>query len=178
MTVSAADADPARVSRFDHVAIAVRDLTTAVALYVDLLGGQLLAGGDDERLRIRTLQLKFPPGVKIELLQPLDATSPAAAFLDRHGEGFHHLTCFVDDVSAAAARLDGAGFETVDTRAGTGWWDETYVRPSSGFGTLLQLAHSPLTWTEPVMPAGATVADVLAGRIAWIGARPYWKDQP
>lgn len=164
------------VTRFDHVAIAVHDLAAAVPLYVDLLGGRLIAGGDDENLRIRTVQLRFPPGVKIELLQPLDESSYLARYLAKHGPGFHHMTCFVRDVSEAARRLDTAGFETVDTRTGTGYWDETFIRPSAAFGTLVQLSDSPLTWTEPVMPEGATVADVLAGRIAWNDARPQWKE--
>jgi len=164
------------VRRFDHVAVAVRDLAAASRLFLDLLGGELIAGGDDGSLGIRTMQLRFPPGVKIELLTPLDETSYLQAYLDKHGEGFHHMTCMVDDVEDAARRLGEAGIDTVDTRSGTGVWDETYVRPSSGLGTLVQLATSPLVWTEPLMPEGATAADVLAGRMAWNDARPGWKE--
>ena len=53
---------------------------------------------------------------------------------------------------------------------------ETFVRPSSAFGTLLQLASTDLQWAQPVMPDGAGVDDVLAGRIAWNDARPIWKE--
>ncbi|MFF5986487.1 VOC family protein [Prauserella flavalba] len=163
------------VTRFDHVAVAVRDLATAAPLYADLFGGRLIAGGDDDRLAIRSLQLSFPPGVKIELLQPLHERSYLAAYLDKRGPGFHHMTCFVEDVTEAAARLEAAGFSTVDTRTGTGCWDETFIRPSSAFGTLVQLTDSPLSWTEPVLPEGAGIGDVLAGRIAWNDARPTWR---
>ncbi|MBB3665548.1 MULTISPECIES: VOC family protein [Prauserella salsuginis group] len=163
------------VTRFDHIAVAVPDLAPAAALYADLLGGTLIAGGDDDRLGLRTVQLRFPPGVKVELLSPLHPESYLAAYLDRHGPGFHHMTCFVRDVTEAARRLEEAGFRTVDTRTGTGWWDETFIRPSSGFGTLVQLTDSPLSWSEPVMPDGAGIADVLAGRIEWNEARPRWK---
>lgn len=163
------------VTRLDHIALAVADLPAAAWLYADLFGGTLIAGGDDDRLAIRALQLRLPPGVKVELLAPLHAESYLASYLDRHGPGFHHLTCFVRDVTEAARRLEEAGFRTVDTRTGTGWWDETYLRPSSGFGVLVQLTDSPLPWSDPIMPDGAGVADVLAGRIDWNEARPRWK---
>ena len=165
------------VKRFDHVAVAVRDLGAASRLFIDLLGGELIAGGDDELIGIRTMQLRFPPGVKVELLTPLHETSYLVGYLEKHGEGFHHMTCMVDDVEEAARRLEEAGFGTVDTRSGTDFWDETYIRPSSAFGTLVQLADSPLEWTEPVMPEGATPADILAGRISWNEARPSWKEE-
>ena len=163
------------VKRFDHIAVAVRDLGAASRLFIDLLGGELIAGGDDDSIGIRTMQVKFPPGVKVELLTPLDETSYLQGYLDKHGEGFHHMTCMVDDIDDAVSRLEAAGIRTVDTRTGTNVWDETYIRPSSAFGTLVQLAESPLVWTEPIMPEAATAADVLAGRISWNEARPGWK---
>lgn len=175
--VLAAEAGVGIVRRFDHVAVAVRDLDAASRLFIDLLGGELIAGGDDDAIGIRTMQLRFPPGVKVELLTPLDETSYLQAYLDKHGEGFHHMTCMVDDVQDAAQRLEEAGFGTVDTRTGTDFWNETFIRPSSAFGTLVQLADSPLEWTEPVMPESATAADVLAGRISWNEARPRWKEE-
>lgn len=167
----------ALVRRFDHVAVAVRDLAAASRLFIDLLGGELVAGGDDEKIGLRTMQVRFPPGVKIELISPLGDDSYLHAYLDKHGEGFHHLTCLVDDVDEAVGALERAGIETVDTRTGTGVWDETYVRPSSGFGTLVQLAASPLDWTAQMLPDGATSDDVLAGRLSWRDARPHWKER-
>jgi methylmalonyl-CoA/ethylmalonyl-CoA epimerase len=170
-----ADSVEGLVRRFDHVAVAVRDLGAASRLFLDLLGGELIAGGDDDSIGLRTMQVKFPPGVKVELLTPLDESSYLQGYLDKHGEGFHHMTCMVDDVEVAADRLEEAGFGTVDTRTGNDFWNETFIRPSSAFGTLVQLATSPLEWTEPIMPAGATVDDILAGRISWNDARPRWK---
>ena len=163
------------IKRFDHVAIAVWDLAEAVALYHEVMGATLIGGGDDERLGIRTVQLKLPPGTKIELLAPLDDTSYLHGYLSKHGPGFHHMTCYVDDVEKAAAQLEERGFETVDTDVSQRHWKETFVRPSSAFGTLLQLAASDLVWDEPVMPEGAGIDDVLAGRIAWSDTRPTWR---
>jgi methylmalonyl-CoA/ethylmalonyl-CoA epimerase len=167
------EASAVAVQRFDHVAIAVWDLAEAVTLYHDLLGAVLIAGGDDDRLRIRTVQLKLPPGSKVELLAPLDETSYLHRYLTRHGPGFHHMTCYVEDVEKAAAQLGERGFETVDVSQAH--WKETFVRPSSAFGTLLQLASTDLVWDEPVLPDGAAVADILAGRIVWNDVRPTWR---
>ncbi len=161
----------ALVRRFDHVAIATRDLARAVVLFRDVLGGTFIGGGDDERLGIRTLQLKLPPGVKIELMQPLSSESYLARYLDRHGEGFHHVTLFVEDVPAAVAAAVEEGFEVVDTSLARPTWHETFIRPTSGFGTLIQLAVSDLQWTEPIH-AGLTAQDVIAGRAAWVDDRP------
>lgn len=169
-------ATDALVRRLDHVAVAVPDLAAAAGLFHDVLGGEFIAGGDDERLRLRTLQLRFPPGVKVELLAPLDETSYLHRYLQRHGPGFHHMTCFVPDVADAVTRLAGAGFEVVDTDLTAEHWRETFIRPSSGFGTLIQLASTDLEWEQPIVPAGATVADVLAGRLLWNAARPHWRE--
>jgi methylmalonyl-CoA/ethylmalonyl-CoA epimerase len=162
--------------RFDHVAIAVWDLGEAIALYHGLMGATLIAGGDDESLRIRTVQLKLPPGTKIELLSPLGEESYLHGYLTKHGPGFHHMTCFVEDVEKAAATLAEHGFETVDTSVAKPHWHETFVRPKSAFGTLLQLAASDLEWATPVMPDGAGIEDILAGRIVWDHIRPAWKE--
>lgn len=175
MTVSVGNS--ALVEKFDHVAIAVPDIAVLLPLYVDVLGGQLIAGGDDEDIGVRNLQLWYPPNVKIELIQPLGDTSYLAAYLAKHGQGIHHMTCFVNDVGEAERCLGAHGVGTVDTRRGTGFWDETYIRPSSGFGTLIQLGASDLEWSQPVMPDGAQIADVLAGRIVWHDARPYWRQE-
>ncbi|NYE35820.1 methylmalonyl-CoA/ethylmalonyl-CoA epimerase [Nocardioides cavernae] len=164
------------VRRFDHVAVAVRDLGAASRLYLDLLGGELVAGGDEPDVGIRTMQVRFPPGVKIELLTPLDEQSYLHAYLDKHGEGLHHVTCFVDDVEDAARCLEAAGIGTTGTRTDRETWSETYVRPSSGFGALVQLAASTLDWTRPMLPDGATADDVVAGRLVWVGNRPQWKE--
>jgi methylmalonyl-CoA/ethylmalonyl-CoA epimerase len=154
--------------RFDHIAIAVRDLGRACELYGDAFGGVLVRGGDDLELGIRTMQFKLPPGVKVELLTPI-GESYLARYLDKHGEGFHHATVFVADLHAAIAELEERGFEIVDLDDTMPTWQEAFVRPSSGFGALLQLVTSVLDWGEPI--DGLTRDAVLAGEWRWINNR-------
>lgn len=155
------------VRRFDHVAIAVADLHRAVHLYQDVLGGEFISGGDDERLAIRTLQLRFPPGTKVELMTPLTEDSYLQRFIDKHGGGFHHATMFVADVTQAVDELTAEGFEVVDTDVESTVWKETFVRPSSGFGALLQLAtvDDETRWLTPA--DGFGIEDVVEGRVVW-----------
>lgn len=153
------------VQHFDHIAIAVRDLARAAELYGDALGGELVRGGDDIDLGIRTMQFKLPPGVKVELLTPI-GQSYLARYLDKHGEGFHHATIFVADLHAAVAEMEARGFQIVDFDPAMETWQEAFVRPSSGFGALLQLATSVSDWSTTI--EGLTREGILAGEWRWI----------
>ena len=153
------------VQKFDHIGIAVRDLARAAELYGDVLGGELVRGGDDLELGLRTMQFKFPPGIKIELLTPL-GDSYLARYLDKHGEGFHHATIFVADVREAVAELESRGFETVDFDASQDTWQEVFVRPRGGFGALLQIVTSVSEWSDAV--PGLTREGILAGEWRWV----------
>lgn len=153
------------VQHFDHIAVAVRDLERAAVLYGDLLGGALVRGGDDIELGIRTMQFKYPPGVKVELLTPI-GDSYLARYLDKHGEGFHHATIFVADVHAAVAEFEEQGFDIVDFDPSMDTWQEAFVRPSSGFGALLQIVTSTSDWSAPV--EGLTREGILAGEWRWM----------
>lgn len=156
---------PAR--HIDHVAIAVDDLGEAWRLFGETLGGEFVAGGDDTEIGIRVMQLRLPPGMKIELVEPLDASSYLQGFLDRHGPGFHHMTIFVDDVVETDAELRDAGFETTDLDLHDPNWRETYIRPRSAFGTLIQLTDSLLDWGQ--VQDHITPEQVIAGEVLWVG---------
>ncbi len=151
----------------DHVAIAVRSLEDAGRLFGEVLGGTFVDGGDDEKLQLRTAQFLPPPGVKIELMQPIDETSYLHAFIEKHGEGFHLMTTFFEDLAALVPELDDAGFSTVDSDFADSGWYETFVRPSAGFGTLMQMVQTDKDWTTP--HDHITFGDVIAGRAIWDG---------
>src|SRR5690606_20774805 len=124
------------VQRVDHIAIAVADLRPAIALFQGVFGAEFVHGGDDPELDIRTVQLRMPPGIKIELMTPTKPTSYLQAFIDKKGQGFHHMTVIVDDVEEAIRDLTSAGFEVVDTNLRHPKWRETFLRPSQGFGLI------------------------------------------
>lgn len=156
----------------DHVCIAVRDAARACRLFIDVMGGTFVGGGDNPRLGVRAVQIKLG-AVKVELLEPLDPDGYLAAYIDRHGEGFHHLTLYTDDVVAADATVTAAGFETVDLDTDHPSWLETFTRPSSTFGALIQLSTPRDPWPD-AMP-GVTLSDVLEGAVHVLDNVVTWK---
>jgi methylmalonyl-CoA/ethylmalonyl-CoA epimerase len=150
------------VRKVDHIGIAVHSIADAATLFVDALGGEFIAGGDDVKLQIRTAQIRLG-GFKIELMEPTSPDGYLQRFLDKRGPGFHHLTILVDSIEEAEASLNADGFETVDTDTTNEGWMETYIRPHSGFGTLIQFAQSNVSWD--VSFPGITLDAVVAGRV-------------
>lgn len=126
--------------RLDHVGIAVRSIKDALKLYRDALGGEYLMGGDQPD-GWRWLQLRYPNGGKVELLEPLGENF-LSQFLDRYGEGMHHMTFKTDDIQAAIAHVQELGYEIVGANLDDPHWKEAFLRPSGAHGTLIQIAQS------------------------------------
>jgi methylmalonyl-CoA/ethylmalonyl-CoA epimerase len=124
----------------DHVAVAVNSIKPALSLYRDALGGQYLMGGDAGG-SWRWLQVRYPGGGKVELLEPT-GEGFLSRFLERHGEGLHHVTFKTDDIRAAIAQVEARGFELVDVNIDGPHWKEAFVRPSKAHGTLVQIAQT------------------------------------
>ena len=123
----------------DHVAVAVHSIKDALRLYRDALGGEYLMGAEGGDTW-RWVQVRYPGGGKVELLEPL-GDGFLSRFLDRHGEGMHHMTFKTDDIAAAIAHVEGLGYELVDVSLDDPHWKEAFLRPSNAYGTLIQLAQ-------------------------------------
>lgn len=161
------------VRKIDHMCLAVRDLERACRLFVDVMGGEFVGGGDNPALGVRAVQILMGR-IKVELLQPLEPDGYLDRYIAKHGEGFHHLTMYVDDVAAADAALREAGYETVDLSLERTSWRETFLRPSASFGALIQLATPSDPWPDTI-PA-ITLDDVLAGRVQILDNVVTWKE--
>ena len=149
------------VHRFDHVCLAVPDLALAADLAATM-GGTPVIGGDGHQGG-RVLQFKFRTGVSLELVTPT-GPGPVRDFLDRRDgrAGVQHATLLVDDLLVALAALEQAGFATVGTDTTTQpSWHETYIRPRSADGMLLQLVQTSAHHPGPL--TNEQVRDVLAG---------------
>lgn len=158
----------ALVRDIDHVAVAVESIDEALVLYMDVLGGTFVSGGDDDASGVRAVRVQLP-GLRIELLQPLRDDTRLRGYLDRYGQGLHHLTMLVPDLDAAIGELEAAGFEMTGTDRSRSWWMEGYIRPKSGFGALIQIVETDERWDLPAQ--GLTLEDVLAGRAVWRDGR-------
>ena len=100
------------IRRLDHVAVLVRSTEDALRFYSDRLGLPIHSSEelDDPRVRLTYLDAG---NAYVQLVEPLDSTSPLGSWLDEHGEGLHHICFGVDDVRAAVAELSDPGSDVV-----------------------------------------------------------------
>ncbi len=132
------------ITRLDHIAIAVPDLSEAITRFVSDLG-LTLAGQEDVRsAHTRTAFLPVP-GTQIELIEPLDGQGPVQKFLDTRGGGLHHLCFETDDIEADMARLKERGYRflTEAPTPGAHGTRVVFIHPKSAGGVLIELAEHP-----------------------------------
>ena len=128
-----------------HVAIAVRDIGKAEELYSGMMGLRVAhrEGVADQGVRTSMLLPPGGEGAAIELLEPLDENSPVFRFLEKKGEGIHHLCFVTDDVEASLRRLEKKGARLIDEhpRAGAYGSEVAFIHPRSMNGVLVELAR-------------------------------------
>ena len=126
----------------DHVAVAVHNIGAAVPLFVDALGGRFLFAGENGAQGFRWAQFRFPQGGKIELVTPIAGDGFVQRFLDRRGEGVHHVTLKVPDIVRSLEHVRERGIEPINVRIDHPSWKEAFIHPRDGHGVLIQLAQS------------------------------------
>lgn len=136
------DAAAAGAFRVDHVAIAVKDLDGALTFYRDVLG---LPVGGVERVEDQVVDVAFvgeEPG-RIELISPFRADTAVAKFLEKRGEGLHHVAVRVRNIDATLAELKAKGVQLIDSVARTGAHGTrvAFVHPKGARGVLLEIVE-------------------------------------
>jgi len=124
-----------------HIGIAVRDLDAAVARY-RAFGLTLDSTAEVPSEGVRAAFLSSG-GARIELLEPLRDDSAIARFLEKHGEGLHHLAFATTDIVSEMDRLRREGFELIDSepRPGAHGRRVAFIHPRSAQGVLLELVQ-------------------------------------
>jgi methylmalonyl-CoA/ethylmalonyl-CoA epimerase len=128
--------------KIDHIGIAVASLEEALPFYRDSLG--MAFNGIEEvaeqKVRVAFLQIGES---KIELLEPTSGESPVAKFLEKNGQGVHHLAYEVEDIEAEIARLEGEGIKMIDRspRNGAHGARIAFVHPRSSGGVLTEFCQ-------------------------------------
>jgi methylmalonyl-CoA/ethylmalonyl-CoA epimerase len=130
-------------TRLHHVAYVVVDLDAALPLFVARYGlvEELREVMPEQGVEAVMLGAG---GAGVELIAPLDNDGPIARFLDKRGEGLHHVAFGVPDIEAALAALAASGAELIDTapRRGLGGHRVAFVHPRSGAGALTELVET------------------------------------
>jgi methylmalonyl-CoA epimerase len=125
--------------RIDHLGIAVRSLDAALQFYEQQLGFAVGSRETVEQEKVKVAML--PAGAsRIELLEATDPDSVIARFIEKRGEGLHHVAIKVPDLAATVERLKTQGARLLnDPRPGAGGHLYAFVHPSSTGGVLLEL---------------------------------------
>jgi methylmalonyl-CoA/ethylmalonyl-CoA epimerase len=130
------------IGRLNHVAIAVKDLSAAIATYRDVLGADVSEPLPQPDHGVTVVFINLP-NTKIELLEPLGAQSPIAKFLERNSDGgIHHICYEVDDVRAARDHLLAGGARVLgdgEPRIGAHGKPVIFLHPKDFNGTLVEL---------------------------------------
>lgn len=128
------------IRKISHIGIAVRDLEQQMHLYRDVLQLELVNEEVVQDQKVRVAMFRIGEST-IELLCPTAADSPVAKFLDRRGEGIHHIAYEVSDLEADLQRLAGEGVELIDLspRPGAHGKSIAFLHPRATFGVLTEL---------------------------------------
>ncbi len=125
-----------------HIGIAVKDLEASTRLFQTLLGkpSDHVEVVPDQMVKTAFFRMGE---VAIELTAATDSESPIAKFIEKRGEGIHHLSFVVDDIGKELARLQAEGFQSVDEkpRVGADGYTVAFLHPKSTNGVLIELCQ-------------------------------------
>lgn len=130
------------MKKIEHIGIAVKDLETSNKVFAALLGKPHYKIEAVESEGVRTSFFETGPN-KIELLEAISPNSPIAKFIERKGEGIHHIAFAVDDLEAEIERLVNQGFTILNTTPKKGADNKlvAFLHPKSTNGVLIELCQ-------------------------------------
>ena len=138
------------IKRIDHVSLAVRDRAKALEFFTKALGARQVWSEGWPSQGFHWTLLELGDSCLLELIDPLGEASFLERFLEKRGDGAHHITLHVDDLGKTKRALDERGVPTFGYSEPYPGWKELYIHPKHAFGVLLQFAEfDPLHWVKP-----------------------------
>src|ERR1019366_3235644 len=130
------------LTEIDHVAIAVRDLDAAIAWYADVFGALVVHREIVESDGVEEALVRVADSY-IQLLTPTRDDSPVAKYLEKKGEGLHHVAYRVANCADALNAVKASGGQVIDEvpRPGSRGTTVAFVHPKGSFGTLIELVQ-------------------------------------
>ena len=129
--------------KIDHIAIAVNDVEESAKVYQQALGADHVEFEtvDSEGVKIAIIELE---NGRIELMQPTNDSSPIKKFLDKKGQGLHHMALDTDNIEGEVERMEGCGIQFLGKiRPGSAGTKVTFIHPKSLNGVLAELCSHP-----------------------------------
>ena len=132
------------ISHIEHIGIAVRDLDAAIAFYEKALGLSCYGIEEVPDQQVRTAFFHVG-GTKIELLASTSPDGPVARFIEKRGEGLHHIAFAVPGVGSALKHVSAEGVDVIDRgpRKGAEGLEIAFLHPRSTFGVLMEFCSPP-----------------------------------
>jgi methylmalonyl-CoA/ethylmalonyl-CoA epimerase len=129
--------------KIEHIGIAVKDIVSAGLIYEKLLNTTVYKIENIESEGVKTAFLQTGPN-KIELLEPISADSPVGKFIEKRGEGIHHIAFDVEDIIAEMKRLKHEGFILLNETPKEGADNKLvcFLHPKNANGVLIELCQS------------------------------------
>jgi len=129
--------------KIDHIAIAVNDVESSAKEFQQALGVSNIEFEtiDTEGVKVAILYLE---NGRIELMQPTNDSSPIKKFLEKKGEGLHHMALETNDIENEVTRMEGCGIQFLGKiRPGSAGTKVTFIHPKSLHGVLAELCSHP-----------------------------------
>lgn len=133
------------ISHIEHLGIAVKSLDEAIPYYENILGMKCYSIEEVADQKVKTAFFKVGQ-TKLELLEPTSDESPIAKFIEKRGEGIHHLAFAVEGgVANALAEMEGKGVRLIDKapRKGAEGLNIAFIHPKSTHGVLTEFCEKP-----------------------------------
>ena len=129
--------------KIDHIAIAVNDVEESAKVYQQALGVDNVEFETIESEGVKVAIIELENG-KIELMQPTNDSSPIKKFLDKKGQGLHHMALETDNIEGEIERMEGCGIQFLGkVRPGSAGTKVTFIHPKSLNGVLTELCSHP-----------------------------------
>ncbi|WML45214.1 methylmalonyl-CoA epimerase [Neobacillus sp. PS3-40] len=130
------------VKKVDHIGVAVQSLEKALPFYTEVLKLPLLAIEEVESEKVKVAFLQVGD-TKIELLEPTSNESPIAKFIEKRGEGIHHIALGVESIQERMNEIKSKGLRMIqdEPKIGAGGSKVAFVHPKSTFGVLFELCE-------------------------------------
>jgi len=129
--------------KIDHIAIAVNDVEESAKVYQQALGVDSVEFETVESEGVKIAIIELENG-RIELMQPTNDSSPIKKFLDKKGQGLHHMALETDNIEGEVERMEGCGIQFLGKiRPGSAGTKVTFIHPKSLNGVLTELCSHP-----------------------------------
>ena len=128
------------LTHIEHIGIAVKNLEESIRFYEEVLGFKCYSVEEVEDQKVRTAFFQVA-GTKIELLETTDPDGPVGKFIEKRGEGIHHIAFKTEDIGLALKELKEKNIKLIDNqpRKGAENLDISFIHPKSSHGVLIEI---------------------------------------